>query len=240
MPKYHKGRLRGAGRPLADLSEVLRAVLYVLKEGVSWRAVDAPGVSWQAVYGHFRRWCLAGLWDQIMDKLTWHCRRRLVMADATHIKVHRDGANPAGGQHTQAMGRTKGGLNTKLHALCDDRAQPQALIITAGQQADVSHAPGLLEQAGARHVIMDRGYDSDSLRDLITAKGMKPCIPPRSNRKTPLAYDTMLYKQRHHVENLFEKLKRCRRVATRYDKTASCFMAFVLLACCVLNLRNQF
>ena len=124
MPKYHKGR-RGAGRPVADLSEVLRAVLYVLKEGVSWRAVDAPGVSWQAVYGHFRRWCLGGLWDQIMDKLTWHCRRRLVMADATHIKVHRDGANPAGGQAAQAMGRTKGGLNTKLHALYDDRAQPR-------------------------------------------------------------------------------------------------------------------
>ena len=178
--------------------------------------------------------------EQFIEQLKWHSRQRLLMGDATHIKVHRDGANPAGGQAAQAMGRTKGGLNTKLHALCDDRAQPQALILTAAQQADVSHAAGLLEQAEARHVIMDRGYDSDSLRDLITAKGMKPCIPPRSNRKTPLAYDTTLYKQRHHVENLFEKLKRCRRVATRDDKTASCFMAFVLLACCVLNLRNQF
>ena len=215
-------------------------MLYVLKEGVSWRAVDAPVVSWQAVYGHFRRWCLAGLWDQIMDNLTWHCRRRLVMADATHIKVHREGANPAGGQAAQAMGRTKGGLNTKLHGLADDRAQPQALILTAGQEADVSHAPTLLESATTSHVLMGRSYDSDALRDLIAAKGMKACIPPRSNRKAPAAYDLELYKQRHHVENFFEKLKRCRRIATRYDKTADSFMAFVLIASCVLNLRKQF
>lgn len=219
---------------------MLSAVLYVLKEGASWRAVDAPGVSWQAVYGHFRRWCRSGLWEQVMEQIKWHARHRLVMGDATHIKVHRDGANPAGGQAAQAMGRTKGGLNTKLHALSDDRAQPQAFILTAGQEADVTHAPALLEQAEARHVIMDRGYDSDALRELITAKGMRPCIPSRSNRKAPAGYDTELYKQRHHVENLFEKLKRCRRVATRYDKTAASFMTFVLLACCVLNLRRQF
>ena len=162
------------------------------------------------------------------------------MVDATHIKVHRDGANPAGGQAAQSMGRTKGGLNTKLHALTDDRSEPQCLILTAGPEADVVHAPTLLEAASARHVLMDRAYDSDTLRDVIASKGMKACIPPRSNRKAPAAYDLELYKQRHHVENFFEKLKRCRRIATRYDKTADSFMAFVLIACCVLNLRNQF
>jgi len=62
------------------------------------------------------------------------------MVDATHIKVHRDGANPSGGQAAQVIGRTKGGLNTKLHALIDDRPQPQSLILTAGPEADVLHA----------------------------------------------------------------------------------------------------
>jgi transposase len=215
-------------------------VLFVLKEGVSWRAVDAPGVNWQTVYGHFRRWSRSGLWDRIMQALPWRSRHRLNMVDATHIKVHRDGANPAGGQDAQAMGRTKGGLNTKLHALTDALAQPQSLVLTAGQQADVTHAPTLLENAKGTHVLMDRAYDSDALRALIAAQGMKACIPPRKNRNHPATHDVELYKQRHHVENFFEKLKRCRRVATRYDKTASSFMAFVLIACCVLNLRNQF
>ena len=173
------------GRPLADLPQVLRAVLYVLKEGASWRALDAHGVCWQTVYGHFRRWCRSGLWDVIMQQLPWHSRRRLVMVDATHIKVHRDGANPAGGQAAQAMGRTKGGLNTKLHALTDDRSQPQCLILTAGPEADVVHAPSLLEAASARHVLMDRAYDSDALREFVAAKGMQACIPPRKNRNDP-------------------------------------------------------
>ena len=162
------------------------------------------------------------------------------MIDATHIKVHRDGANPAGGQQAQGMGRTKGGLNTKLHAATDEHAQPQSLVLTAGQEADVTHAATLLENAAGAHALMDRAYDSDALRALIAAKGMKACIPPRSNRNHPASYDVELYKQRHHVENFFEKLKRCRRIATRYDKTASSFMAFVLIACCVLKLRKQF
>ena len=129
-----------------------------------------------------------------MERLKWRSRHRLLMGDAMHIKVHRDGANPAGSLAAQAMGRTKGGLNTKLHALSDDRARPQALTLTAGQQADVSHAPGLLERAESRHVIMDRGYDSDSLRALIAAKAMNDgvfrgssqcritCQPPRPCR----------------------------------------------------------
>lgn len=215
-------------------------MLYVLKEGISWRALDVPGVSWQAVYGHFRRWCQSGLWDRIMQDLRWRSCHRLIMVDATHIKVHRDGANPAGGQQAQAMGRTKGGLNTKLHAATDEHAQPQSLVLTAGEEADVTHAPTLLENARGSHALMDRAYDSDSLRELIAAKGMKACIPPRKNRTAPASYDVELYKQRHHVENFFEKLKRCRRVATRYDKTAASFMGFVLIACCVLILRKQF
>lgn len=86
---------------------------------------------------------------------------------------------------------------------------------------------------------MGRDYDSDTMRDLIASKGMKSCIPPRSNRKAPVAHDVEPYKERHHVEDFFEKLKRCRRIATHYDKTADSFMAFVFIACCVLNLWKQ-
>jgi len=122
------------------------------------------------VYGHFRRWAKTGLWDQAMQEM--NCRGGMGpgMIDPTYIKVHRDGANPAGGQEQQAMRRTKGGLNTKLHTAVDRRSQPQALILTAGAEADVVHAPALLESVAARHVLMDKAYDSDALREVIETR----------------------------------------------------------------------
>lgn len=215
-------------------------ILWVLKEGGSWRALDLSGIAWQTVFGHFRRWALSGLWDQAMHRMKWRSSKALAMIDSTHVKVHRDGANPAGGQQNQAMSRTKGGLNTKLHAAVDGLCQPQSLILTAGTEADVVHAPALLEGLEARKVILDKAYDSDALRELIFGQGMKACIPPRKGRLAPAAYDQDLYKERHRVENFFEKIKRMRRIATRYDKTDVSFMAFVLIGICTLSLRNQF
>ena len=75
---------------------------------------------------------------------------------------------------------------------------------------------------------------------LLPPRTCKLAFPRAKNRNDPASYDVDLYKKRHHVENCFEKLKRCRRIATRYDKTADSFMAFILIACCVLNLRKQF
>lgn len=228
------------GRHLCNLEKVIIGILLVLKEGCSWRALDLPNISWQAIYGHFRRWSKAGLWDEMMHQLPWKRTSGLRMIDATHVKVHRDAANPAGGQEHQAMSRTKGGLNTKLHVATDARSQPRAMVLSAGSEADVSHAPGLIDDIEASTILMDKAYDSDALRQYICEQGMKSCIPPSSNRRKPASYNENLYKKRHRVENFFEKIKRMRRVATRYDKTDTSYMAFVLLACCTLCLRGQF
>jgi glutamate 5-kinase len=108
------------------------------------------------VYGHFRRWSRSGLWVRIMLALPRRSRQRLNMVDATPIRVHHHGANPAGGQEAQAMGHTKGGLNTKLHAFTFALAQPQSHVLTAGLEAYVTHAPTSLENATGTHVLMDR------------------------------------------------------------------------------------
>lgn len=78
------------------------------------------------------------------------------------------------------------------------------------------------------------------MREFIENKGMKACIPPRSNRVARRLMGKELYKKRHRVENFFERIKRRRRIATRYDKTDVSFMAFILLGICTLSLRNQF
>ena len=85
----------------------------------------------------------------------------------------------------------------------------------------------------AAAVIADRGYDSDELRDFIKARGARPVIPPKKNRKVQYRYDKALYKTRNRVERFFCRLKDFRRVATRYDRQPYIFMAAVFLVAIV-------
>jgi transposase len=82
----------------------------------------------------------------------------------------------------------------------------------------------------ATALIADRGYDSNRFRKALIDKGIDPCIPPTKSRKQPIAYDATLYKQRHHIENMFAKLKDWRRVATRYDRCAHTFFSAICIA----------
>ena len=86
----------------------------------------------------------------------------------------------------------------------------------------------------AHDLIGDRGYDGDGYRAALQAQGITPCIPPRKNRKLQHSYDVTLYRERHHVENMFGKLKDWRRIATRYDRCADIFMAAITLAATVI------
>ena len=94
----------------------------------------------------------------------------------------------------------------------------------------MTQAEPLIEGIKAEHVLMDKGYDSDPLVAVIEKTGAKAVIPPRSNRKTPLDYDREINRERNPIERLFARLKQCRRIATRYEKTARNFMAFPHLA----------
>jgi transposase len=94
----------------------------------------------------------------------------------------------------------------------------------------VTRAEELVADQGAAHVIADKGYDSDKLVATIEAAGAVAVIPPRSNRKEPRDYDRHLYKARNLVERFINRVKQCRRVATRYDKTARNYLAFWQLA----------
>jgi transposase len=90
----------------------------------------------------------------------------------------------------------------------------------------------LLRLVGERvkAMIADKGYDADAIRAELAAQGIKAVIPPKRNRRVPPDYDRKIYRQRNLIERMFNKLKNWRRVATRYDKTASSFMAFIAIA----------
>jgi len=95
----------------------------------------------------------------------------------------------------------------------------------------------LLDGIKATAVLADKGYDADYIVTAAENMGAQAVIPPKSNRKIQREYDTELYKERNHVERLFNKLKHFRRVATRYDKTATAFLAFVHIAAIYLWLK---
>lgn len=207
----------------------------MLGEGCRWRAIDCPECSWNSIYQYYRRWCRSGLWTLLLDEYGTTETGTLRFLDSTHVKVHSDGGNPAGGQQNQAMGRTKGGLNTKIHAVVDNACSPVAMQLSAGNEADISCAPAVIEKLEFGTLIADKAYDSDSFRDLLDSLDSKVCIPPRSNRLYPRKHSKHIYKKRHRVENFFQRLKIYRRVATRYDKLAETYFGFVCLAAFIIE-----
>jgi transposase len=219
----------------------LKGLIWVLKEGATWRSLDLPGVAWQTVFGYHRKWAKSGFWNKLWETLDLPPDDGVRQVDSSCSKVHKDGANPAGGQAQQALGRTKGGLNTKFHFAVDGRGVPRALVLTAGQVNDCTQAISVLEQSGKfRLAIMDKAYDTNEIRAFLTEVEAVACIPSKANRKQVIEHDRFDYRSRHKIENFFEKIKRTRRTATRYDKTDSSFLAFLLLSMTCLFLRKQF
>ena len=129
------------------------------------------------------------------------------------------------------MGRSRGGLSTKIHATVDALGHPTGFVLTPGQACDLDGADVLLPALAAPIVIADKGYEADErvLQPLAQA-GKTAVIPPQANRKIQRDYDKDLYQTRHRIENFFGKLKQFRAIATRYDKTARNFLAAVYLA----------
>ena len=109
-------------------------------------------------------------------------------------------------------------------------------LLTPGQTHDITQAAPLLKGLAAEQVIADKGYDGDQVLQMIDDQGGQAVIPPRRNRKVQRPYDQQLYRERNHIERLFARLKQCRRIATRYDKTARNFLAFLHLAATMILL----
>ncbi len=135
------------------------------------------------------------------------------------------------------MGRSRGGLSTKIHAASDALGNPVRLIGGPGQENDITRAHELINGFEAAATLADKGYDANHLHEKIAESGSEIVIPPKRNRKIQRPYDTDLYKERNLVERFFNKLKQFRRVATRYDKLLTNFMGFVKLAAIAIWLR---
>ena len=140
---------------------------------------------------------------------------------------------------TQAIGRSKGGLSTKIHATCDALGNPTGFHLTPGQAHDLQGADVLLEGINTIGALLaDKAYDAaERVLERLKEANCLAVIPPKSNRTEQRQYDEEIYKWRHLIENLFQKLKQYRAIATRYDKTARNFLGAIHLAATVVWLN---
>ena len=143
----------------------------------------------------------------------------------------RAGGGQKGGRN-QAVGRSRGGRSTKIHALTDPDCRPIAFLLTGGQVADCTAADALLDRMPAATILHgDKGYDSNAVRRKIESTGAAPNIPPKANRRWKRCFSPFLYRDRNAIERMFGRIEDFRRIATRYDGLATnCLAAICLVA----------
>jgi transposase len=188
-------------------------------------------------YNRFVRWRRAGVWSRILNALATAHDASVQMIDTSIVRVHQHAACISRNRR-QSMGRSRGGLTSKIHAVVDSNGLPVRLALTAGEAHDNRLADQLLSRLKSGSMLLaDRGYDARWIRALAAEEGVWANIPPRSNRNEPICFSPYLYRARNLVERLFNKIKHRRRVATRYDKLAANYLVFVQLASIRLWLR---
>ena len=142
------------------------------------------------------------------------------MLDGSIVKVHQDATRSCLNKPDEAIGASVGGLSTKIHAKVDSFGQLLKIILSPGQ----AHESQFVFEA----------YDIDAFRDHLRTDGVEAVIPSKKNRKQAQIHDEHIYKERNIVERFFQKIKRFRRIATRYEKTARMYMAGVMMVSILL------
>ncbi|MGO8865951.1 MAG: IS5 family transposase [Alphaproteobacteria bacterium] len=218
MPQSRKSARR-------DDRKIMNAIFYVLRTGMPWRDLPERYGPYTTAYNRFNRWSRRGIWRRIFDKLASKSRDSLYLIDSTIVKAHR-AASGAKGEKNQAIGISRGGRSTKIHANVDSKGRPLNFTLTGGQVHDSQVVEEVLDTAKAPlAVAADKAYDSQAVRQQIKDEGALPVIPSRSNATKKAYCPKRIYRQRHKIENFFCRIKDWRRIATRYDKLARNFLA---------------
>ncbi|NHO20897.1 IS5 family transposase, partial [Acetobacter oeni] len=224
------GREGHVGGTAADNRLFVEAVLYRYRAGIPGRDLPTRVGDWKNVHRRLRRWCESGVIERIFRHLAADHDNAYMMIDSTIVRAHQHsaGARKKGGAD-QAIGRSRGGLTTKIHAIVDAAGKAVALSLTPGQRADITEAEPLLDEVDPKAFIADKAYDADPLIDKLEDREITPVIPSKRNRRNPRKTSFLLYKNRNIIERFFARLKHFRGIATRYDKLKSTFLAAVQL-----------
>lgn len=233
------GREGSVGVTAKDNRLFIEAVLYRYRAGIPWRDLPTRFGDFRVVHTRFTRWAKQGIWNSIFQQLAADADNEYAMIDEPDCsRPPTQCWRKRGDAQKEAIGRSRGGLSTKIHATVDALGNPLSFYLTPGQASDLEGADELLTNLQAKTIIADKGYDADErVRDLLKNQDKTPVIPCKKNRKMVDSYDRELYKARHLIENFFARLKQYRAIATRYDKRATNFLGGIYLAAIVVWLN---
>ncbi|MFF8611012.1 IS5 family transposase [Streptomyces sp. NPDC015346] len=252
------------GRRWADHRRTLEAIAWKYRTNSPWRDLPDELGSFQTAHKRLIRWAVDGTWEMILaatlaaadaeDDIDW-----TVSVDSTVVRAHqhaagaRKGAARSGETADHALGRSRGGLSTKVHLAADGRARPLAFTVTAGQAGDAPAFETVMSRIRVPRtgpgrprtrplaVLADRAYSSRAIRIHLRRRGIRAVIPQPSDQVgnrlrrgrlggRPPGFDHEAYKQRNTVEQYINRLKQWRGLATRTDKLAIVYQAALHLA----------
>lgn len=276
------------GRPFADHRRIVEGIIYRYRTGVPWRDLPREAFGpWQTVWKRHRKWAADGTWDKVLAQLTTQADALdeidwTVSVDSTINRAHQHATNtarppsearpvarwsesdtnmstaePAG----HGIGRSRGGLTTKVHHAVDGHGRPLAIVISPGQSHDGQTLPLILNDIRVPRpgrgrprtrpaaLLGDKAYSSKQTRAVLSARGIRAVIPERADQEAnrerkgrnggrPHSLDSETYKRRNVVERSFNVLKQWRGLATRYDKLAVVYRAAAVLAAVIAWLRG--
>ncbi|WP_265414968.1 IS5 family transposase [Oceanisphaera profunda] len=227
------GKASDRGVTALDNRKFVEAVLWIARTGAPWRDLPDFYGHWHRVYVRYSRWSHKGVWLTIMEELSKEADFEQLMSDGSIVRVHQHGAAKKKSK-MQAMGKSRGGLTTKIHAAVDALGNPVRLLLTLGLASEYDQAEALLDGFTPSQVLADKGYDSDAFVESIQSVGAEAVIPSRRNRLEPRPLDRHVYKDRNLVERFFQKLKQFRRIATRYERLAKNYQSMLSLVSAVI------
>ncbi|MFD0002594.1 IS5 family transposase [Streptomyces sp. NPDC127178] len=255
------------GSPRVSDRQIINGMVYKIRTGISWRDLPERYGPWQTLYTRFRRYALAGMFTRALQQIQARADAAgdidwLVQIDSTIVRAHQHAAATGRtNRNDHALGRSRGGLTTKIHLACDGRGRPLAVLVTPGQRHDSICARPLPERIRVPrtgpgrprcrpgHVIADKAYSSRGFRAYLRKQGIAHTIPQKTDQQRhrqnrgsrggrPPGFDREIYRRRNVVERCFNRLKGFRGIATRYDKTATSYEAAVSLASFLLWARS--
>ncbi|MBC9719779.1 IS5 family transposase [Streptomyces sp. TRM66268-LWL] len=245
-----------------DHRQVIDAIAWKYRTGSPWMDLPEEFGSWKGAHNRLRMWALDGTWQRIFTALLAQADAAgdldwVVAVDSTIVRAHQHAAGarqkgPRSASRHHALGRSRGGLTTKIHLAADGHCRPLSFVLTPGQAGDAPAFTQVMAQLRVPRktgrprttpdaVLADKAYSSRAIRELLRKRGIRTVIPQPADQITkrkkrgriggrPPAFDRESYRQRNTVERCINRLKQWRGLATRYDKTATIYLAGLHIA----------